>query len=197
LDFAILEIVIGFLSGKLLEVDLGTIIIDVSGVGYLVHPAALVFKKNLSVGDKINLFIYTHVREDQITLFGFSSRTELDLFKQLLTVSGVGPKSGLAITGSGTVSEIKSAISNADVDFFQSIPGIGKKTAQRIIIDLKSKIGEAKELDLSSVEIKQRKDLLSALKTMGITADEAKEAIKNVDASLPLQEQIRLALKRI
>ena len=188
---------IGFLSGKLLEADLNTIIIDVSGVGYLVHPSASVLGKNFSVGEKINLPVYTHVREDQITLFGFSSRAELDLFKQLLTVSGVGPKSGLAITGSGTVTDIKLAISNADVDFFQSISGIGKKTAQRIIIDLKSKIGEAKELDLSSVETKQRKDLLSALKTMGITADEAKEAIKNVDANLPLQEQIRLALKRI
>lgn len=188
---------IGFLSGKLLEADLSTIIIDVSGVGYLVHPSASVIGKNLSAGDKIDLPIFTHVREDQITLFGFSSRLELELFKQLLTVSGVGPKSALAIVGSGTVSAIKSAISNADVDFFQSVPGIGKKTAQRIIIDLKSKIGEAKELDLSSVEIKQRKDLLSALKTMGITADEAKEAIKNVDANLPLQEQIRLALKRI
>ena len=86
----------------------------------------------------------------------------------------------MTITGSGTVAEIKSAISNADVDFFQSIPGIGKKTSQRIIIDLKSKIGESKELDLSSAEIKQRKDLLSALKTMGITADEAKEIIKTL-----------------
>lgn len=188
---------IGFLSGKLLEADLNTIIIDVLGVGYLVYPSASVFGKKLSVGEKIDLPIYTHVREDQITLFGFSSRAELDLFKQLLSVSGVGPKSGLAIVGSGTVSEIKSAVSNADVDFFQSIPGIGKKTSQRIIIDLKSKIGEARELDLSSVETKQLKDLLSALKTMGITADEAKEAIKNVDANLPLQEQIRLVLKHI
>jgi Holliday junction DNA helicase RuvA len=189
--------VIGFLSGKLLEADLNTIIIDVSGVGYLVQPSASVLGKNLTVGDNIDLPVYTHVREDQITLFGFSSKAELDLFKQLLTVSGVGPKSALAITGSGTVFEIKSAISNADVDFFQSISGIGKKTAQRIIIDLKSKIGESKELDLSSVEIKQRKDLLTALKTMGITADEAKDVIKNIDADLPIQEQIRLALKRI
>lgn len=163
----------------------------------MVHPSASVFGKNLIPGNKIDLPVYTHVREDQITLFGFSSKGEHDLFKQLLTVSGVGPKSGLAIVGSGTVSEIKSAVSNADVDFFQSIPGIGKKTSQRIIIDLKSKIGEAKELDLSSVDVKQRKDLLTALKSMGITADEAKQAIKNVDANLPLQEQIRLALKRI
>lgn len=163
----------------------------------MVHPSASVFGKNLIPGNKIDLPVYTHVREDQITLFGFSSKGEHDLFKQLLTVSGVGPKSGLAIVGSGTVSEIKSAVSNADVDFFQSIPGIGKKTSQRIIIDLKSKIGEAKELDLSSVDVKQRKDLLTALKSMGITADEAKQAIKNVDANLPLKEQIRLALKRI
>ncbi len=188
---------IGFLSGKLLEADLNTIIIDVSGVGYLVHPSASVFGKNFSIGDKIDLPVYTHVREDQITLFGFSSKPELDLFKQLLTVSGVGPKSALAVTGSGSVAEIKSAVSNAEVDFFQSISGIGKKTAQRIIIDLKSKIGETKELDLSAVEIKQRKDLLSALKSMGISADEVKDAIKNVDEKLPLQEQIRLALKQI
>lgn len=190
-------LVIGFLSGKLLEADLNTIIVDVSGVGYLVHPSASVFGKHLIPGEKIELPVYTHVREDQITLFGFSSGAELDLFKQLLTVSGVGPKSGLAIVGSGTPADIKSAISNADVDFFRSIPGIGKKTAQRIIIDLKSKIGEAKELNLSSVEIKQRKDLLSALKTMGITADEAKDVIKNIDADLPIQEQIKLALKRL
>lgn len=163
----------------------------------MVHPSASVFGKNLSVGDKINLPVYTHVREDQITLFGFSSKAELDLFKQLLTVSGVGPKSALTIIGSGTAPEIKSAVSNADVDFFQSISGIGKKTAQRIIIDLKSKIGETKELDLSSTDIKHRKDLLSALKTMGITADEVKDVIKNIDANLPIQEQIRLALKRI
>ena len=188
---------IGFISGKLLEIDLNTIIVDVAGVGYLIFPSASVLGKNLTIGDKINLPIYTHVREDQITLFGFSSKPELNLFKQLLSVSGIGPKSAIAILAAGTPVEIKSAISNADVDFFQSVSGIGKKSAQRIIVDLKSKIGDIKELDLSSSATAGHKDLLAALKSMGVTAEEVKDMIKTIDINLPLADQIRLALKQI
>ena len=188
---------IGWLNGKLLAVDKDRVIVDVSGVGYQVLPSAGVARNKIKIGEEIRLFIYTHVREDQLSLFGFSNLEEKQMFELLLSVSGVGPKSALAVLSRGNPDEIRQAVANADVEFFTSVSGLGKKSAQRIIIDLKSKLGDLAELDLKGGDEPAAKELAAALKSMGFSPDEARAAVKRVDLELPLDKKIRLALKEI
>lgn len=188
---------IGWLSGKLVGEDRDKLLIDVNGVGYQILPSAEVIKNKVKIGEDIRIFIYTHVREDQLSLFGFSSLEGRRMFELLLSVSGVGPKSALAVLARGNPDEIRQAVANADVEFFKSVPGLGKKTAQRIIIDLKSKLGDLEELDLTGKNEPAVKELTAALRSMGFAADEIRAAVKKVDLELTLQEQIKLALKQI
>lgn len=168
--------------------------VDVGGVGYSVVPSASVRGKNFSNGSSLSLYIHTHVRENELKLFGFSTLEERRIFELLLSVSGVGPKTALAIVSAGGPQEVRRAIGIADVDHFTSIPGVGKKTSQRIIVDLKSKIGGIGELDLSS-DKSGSTELFAALKSMGFRSEEIKEAVKKVDREQGLEDQIKQALK--
>lgn len=188
---------IGWLAGKLLAYDRERVIIEVNGVGYQVAASAGVLRSKVKIGEEIRIFVYTHVREDQLALFGFLNLGEKQMFELLLSVSGVGPKSALAVLSRGNSNEIRDAVANADVEFFKSVPGLGKKTAQRIIVDLKSKLGDARELDLTGGDETAARELILALKSMGFGAEEAREAVKKIDTGLPLEEQIRMALKKI
>ncbi|KKT66594.1 MAG: Holliday junction ATP-dependent DNA helicase RuvA [Candidatus Woesebacteria bacterium GW2011_GWA2_44_33] len=175
--------------------DRDRIIVDAGGVGYQVLPSTGVLRNKVKIGEEIRLFIYTHVREDQLALFGFSGLEEKQMFELLLSVSGVGPKSALAVLSRGNPEEVREAVANADVEFFTSVPGLGKKTSQRIIIDLKSKLGDLAELDLKGEKEPAAKELITALKSMGFSPEEAGAAVKRVDLELPLDQQIRSALK--
>ena len=188
---------IGWLAGKLLAYDRDRVIVDVNGVGYQAAASAGVLRNKVKIGEEIRIFVYTHVREDQLVLFGFLNLKERQMFELLLSVSGVGPKSALAVLSRGNSNEIRDAVANADVEFFKSVPGLGKKTAQRIIIDLKSKLGDLAELDLKGEREPAAKELVAALKSMGFSPDEARAAVKRVDFELPLDQQIRSALKEI
>lgn len=188
---------IGFLRGDLRLHHPSSIIVDVGGVGYLIRPSLSVLKRYSGDGESVEIFVHTHVRDDQITLFGFLSMEELQLFELLLSVSGVGPKSALAVLAAGTTEEIYAAISHAEVEFFQSVPGVGKKTAQRVIVDLKSKVSDLEDLDLSDSDSVSHRELTAALRSMGFSTPEVKSAVKDVDISLSLEEQIRRALKQI
>lgn len=170
--------------------------VDVGGVGYSVVPSASVRGKSLSTGLPLSLYIHTHVRENELKLFGFSTLEERQIFELLLTVSGVGPKTALSIVSAGGPNEVRRAIGTADVDHFTSIPGVGKKTSQRIIVDLKSKIGGIGELDLSS-DKSGSTELFVALKSMGFLSEEIKEVLKKVDKSMKLENQIKQALKQL
>lgn len=129
---------IGYLRGNVHSVALDAVILDVSGVGYSVLlPNSLLSK--ITSGDSLNLWIHTHVREDALVLFGFETKDELEFFKQLLSVSGVGPKLGMTIMSTSS-HMVKDAIVSGDEAMLSRIPGIGKKTAARIIIDLKGKV---------------------------------------------------------
>lgn len=179
---------IGFLSGIVKSLKNGQIIIDVNGVGYQVNIGSL---RGLSSQEKIELYVHTHVREDAITLYGFKDESSLDLFEKLLAVSGIGPKSALSIVTSGPVESIKSAIENTNLNFFTSIPGIGKKGAQKIIIELKSKIG--REVDFKDLE--GNTDLKEALVQLGFKNNEIIAVVPSIDISLPLNNQIKQALQ--
>jgi len=175
---------ISSLKGKINRVWGNYIEIEVNGVGYEVQIS--VHSYELRVGEEIKLFIYMAVSENDIRLFGFKTVEELDLFKMLITVSGVGPKTAAAILAEKQSLEIMKAIGEADVEFFKKIKGIGLKTAQRIIVDLKSKIGGLGELNLKEDLPLLEDDVVLSLRQLGF---ERKE-IENVTKIMPVELDI-------
>lgn len=169
------------------------LIIDVHGVGYKVY-ATLDVLANIRVGDETKVFIYTHVREDLLDLYAFSAFSDLKLFEKLLSVSGIGPKTAIGVFSLGKSSDIVSAIISGNVAFFSSVPRLGKKNAQKIIIELKSKIGSTEDLDLS--EGADSMDVVIALKSFGFSQQEAQGAVAAIqERGGTTEEKIRLALK--
>lgn len=170
------------------------LLLMVGGVGYRVAVPEQV-RKDIRRDEPVTLYIHTHVREDALDLYGFLTKEELTLFELLLSVSGIGPKTSLAIVDRGAAG-VRSAIAAADVSFFTTIPRLGKKNAQKIIIDLKSKIGSIEELNLTADERGETKDLLEALESMGFAKKEAITAINQIKTTdVSMEERLRQALK--
>ncbi len=188
---------INSLSGTIIDIISNEITLEVNGVGYQVFVPARIIS-SLSLNSLSQLFIYTHVREDLLQLYGFTDKEDKQLFMQLLSVSGVGAKTALAILSSGPAETIAAAIRNAEVEYFSAIPGIGKKSAQRIIVDLKSKLGTTKELNLAE-ESNQFMQVQLALKSLGFSKEEAKAALAKIENKDTLSESelIRQALKNL
>lgn len=174
------------------------VIMTSGGVGYKVGVTPDTVSK-VSVGKNIKLHIYSHIREDAFDLYGFENKAELGLFEFLISVSGIGPKTALTVMSSGSVSDIATAISKGDTDFFTATPGIGTRGAQRIIIDLRNKVGSVGDLDLSSDRAIENKQIAEALKGFGFKESEAREAIKGLPKgeNLTLEQKIKLALKSL
>lgn len=185
---------IGFLSGRIELKDAPHVFIDVNGVGYKVFVSPNHFT-SLKLSEKAKMFTYTHVREDLLELYGFADSLDLKLFEYLIGVSGIGPKTAIGIFSFGTRSEIIEAILSGDVEFFTRVPRLGRKNAQKIIIELKNKFGEGKDLDLTTEAQTERDEVVLALKTFGFSSSEAREAIKNLDKDLSTEEKIKEALK--
>lgn len=180
---------IGYLAGEVRYSEMGKIILFTSGVGFNVFvPDNL----DILLGDKLDLYIHTHLREDNISLFGFKDPDELSLFEQLISVSGVGPKSALAIFSASTVQNITSAITQGNLAFFTSVPGIGKKSGQKIILELKTKIGKG-DVDLGKLE--GNSDLVDSLLALGFQKTEIQKVIPEIDPVLPISQQVKTALK--
>lgn len=184
---------IGFLTGRP-ELLSQNVLIHVNGVGYLVSVGTKMLQ-NISGKDQVGLFIYTHVTDSEISLFGFGSMEEKKLFMELLAISGIGPKTALAIIDT-SVEKLVEAVQNADVRFFSKIPRIGKKSAQRIIIELKPKLGSLKELNLAPMSSFES-DLVSALESLGFNHDESESVVKQLelDESLGIQAALQQAMK--
>jgi len=182
---------IGYLEGKIISVQKNNLIILVNGVGYRVFVSERISSK-LTINDVSSFFIYTHVKEDQLSLFGFKTEAELTLFEMLLSVSGIGPRSASLIISAAGAEKILASIRKADIDFFMEIPGLGKKTAQKIIVDLQSKVGKISELDLDQGE---NTDLEEALMNMAFSKQEAKHMAKGINKDLPLKDKLKLSLK--
>jgi Holliday junction DNA helicase RuvA len=164
------------------------LIVDVNGVGYLVHATPSVHR----LGDgEVTVEIHTVVREDALQLFGFATADERELFELLLGVNGVGPKVALAIVSGSTPTELRKAIARDDVKKFQAIPGIGLKTAQRVVLELKAKLADA-SFASGSEDFTAR----DALVELGWSFIDAERALADVDASLPVEEQVRHALRQ-
>jgi holliday junction DNA helicase RuvA len=173
----------------------------VGGVGYKVNISNKTFQlaqQKATLSLEIELHIYTHVKEEAFELFGFESEQDLEIFQLALSVSGVGPSIALSLTNAGT-DKIIDAVQNANVTFFTSIPRVGKKLAQKIIIDLKSKLGSLKELNLAPMS-SQNQDIFDALTALGfdeVKIDSALNEIAKSPKELTLQESIQMAIKFI
>lgn len=173
------------------------LVLDVGGVGYLVAatPSAL---RQADGGREVTLETYLHVREDAMQLYGFADTAERELFVSLLGVSGIGPKVALAVVSSAAASELRRAIVLADAARFQAIPGIGKKTAERIVLELKEKLGSEDVVVLPGGAASPSSSHLvarDALVELGFTVTEAEQALARVDPALPAEERVREALR--
>ena len=182
------------LRGKAVAWDADGLVLDVNGVGYRLFATPAAVKK--AEGTEVVLETHLHVREDAMQLFGFADRDERELFEQLLSVSGVGPKVALAIVSGYTPAELRRAIVREDDALFQTIPGIGKKTAQRVVLELKEKIAplaavEAPHLGAGDGHVVAR----DALVELGYSPAEAEQRLASVDPDLPPAERVREALR--
>jgi Holliday junction DNA helicase RuvA len=169
------------------------LVLDVNGVGYLVAatPTAL---RRADGGEEIVLETYLHVREDALQLYGFADAAERELFEHLLSVSGVGPKVALAIVSGSSPGELRRAIVLEDTARFEAIPGIGKKTAQRVVLELKEKVGAP--ADTTGAPKDDHLVARDALVELGYSLVDAERVLAEVDDGLPPGERVRLALRR-
>ena len=183
------------LTGTVIRNRSNPLVIDVHGVGYAVSvPQKLLTQ--LAIGTTATVFTHTHVREDALLLFGFGTEEEIVYFELLLTVSGVGPKTALLVIDRG-VDAIRKAIVSGDVDFFMAIPRLGKKNAQKIIIELKHKLGSTTDLDLTREDELDGKQITDALISMGFDRKEAREALKKLPADGTIEYKMKYALKML
>jgi len=184
---------IGYISGIIKFKEIDSLIIDVRGVGYELRVPSFVWE-DAKLEQKKSFFIHTHVKEDELSLYAFTSPEDKQVFRYLISVSGIGPRSALNILSyANGGSNVVKAIQKADVDFFCSIKGLGKKSSQRIIVDLRAKIGGLKDLEF---EAEADRDLIEALKGLGFSRNEIKKSIKGIKKNLSLEEKIKVALRQ-
>lgn len=198
---------ISHIEGILDHIESDRIVIDVSGVGYEIIAAKSTLLNLPKPGSKIKMVTYLNVKEDILQLYGFSSKEEKSLFKHLISVSGIGPKGAMNILSAFEINKLVIAITKSDIDLLSSAPGIGKKTAQRIVIELKEKIAKAYCLETGetlmsgSDEHASVKDAVSALIALGYSGKEARQAVLNSGLNLSekssIEEIIRKSLKNL
>lgn len=168
-----------------------SLVLEVGGVGYLVTATQSALRKAQGA-DEVTVEVYTHVRDDALQLYGFAQPAERELFEHLLSVSGVGPKVALAIVSGSTPADLRRAIALEDITRFVAIPGIGKKTAQRVVLELKEKLGTAVEVPAPVTDLVAR----DALVELGYSVADAERALAGVDPELPAEQRVREALRR-
>lgn len=189
---------IGSVKGKIILKTDKFLIVETAGVGYKINVSPDTLAK-LSIPRKssgqndtdVSFWIHTHVREDILDLYGFLDRQELEFFEMLINVSGIGPKGALNILGVASIETLKKAIATSDTAYLTKISGIGKKTAEKIVIELRDKMGEEK----SGTSLQGELDALEALKSLGYSQNEAREALKKVSPDINTNTKIREALK--
>lgn len=174
------------------------LVVDVHGVGYLVAATPSVLRRADGAAE-VSVETYLHVREDALQLYGFADTAERELFTQLLTVSGIGPKVALAVVSGSAPAELRRAIALGDHARFQAIPGIGKKTAERIVLELKEKLASDDVVPIATgggaEEPRSHVVARDALVELGYSLVEAEQALAAVDPELPAEERVRLALR--
>jgi holliday junction DNA helicase RuvA len=182
------------ISGKLIRKDPAGVVIQTGGVGYALTVPVSTLSELPKAGTETTLYVHTYVREDQLALFGFATEAERRLFSQLLGVSGIGPKVALAILSISNPDDIRSAISAGDAEFIASVPGIGKKTADRVVVDLQDKM----EMVTASGEPRGNEEVVTALVGLGYSRKEARDAVsKQAAATTGTDELLKASLKEL
>lgn len=190
---------IATLTGQVAEKIADQVVLDVQGVGYGVLVTSEDFGR-LAAGSVAKVYIYEHIREQAHDLFGFVTLDTKQLFEQLLGVNGVGPKMALSVLSVGNTQEVRAAIAGGDTKKIQQAQGVGKRVAERIVVDLKDKVGLA-GVDLAdtgmlqSTTVIEQDDAAAALISLGFSAQDAAVALSKIPADLPTEERIKMALK--
>lgn len=186
---------ISLLTGKIASIHGGYLVLSVGGVGYKVHASPYTLGK-VAGSPEVTLYIHTHVREDQFNLFGFLSEDELSMFELLISVSGIGPKVGLSILSIADPKTIRTAVVNKDATILTRVSGVGKKTAEKVIVELQNKVSAVDVADQASALADQ--EALEALTALGYTVTEAREALKLVSPQVQnVGERLKAALKSL
>ncbi len=193
---------IGYLTGKIISIKPTEVLLDVNGVGYLVHISLNTFEKISNQQSAVSLFTYLAVREDALDLYGFSSIDEKEMYQLLISVNGIGPKLGLSILSGIQINELKEAIKTGNLSRLISIPGIGRKTGERLLIELRDKVDSlASSIEASPTEnYKIKSDSIAALVSLGYNLKSAEKAVRNAivkDANITIEDLIKEALAEL
>lgn len=170
------------IEGIIVHIDEKFIIVDVSGVGYKLS-ITIETLTSLVLGEHTSFWVHTAVRENSIDLYGFKSINEMSFFELLLEVSGIGPRSALSILSIAPIETLKRAIATGDTGYLNKVSGIGKKTAEKIIIELRDKLQDYKNDEISGL-LRDESDIIEALKSLGYSQNEAREALKQVPSTM-------------
>jgi Holliday junction DNA helicase RuvA len=187
------------LDGTLERINPDSAIVKVNGVSFQVYAPSSTLSRLGSIGERIHLHTHLHFKEDSMALYGFTTSQELELFKMLITVSGVGPKSALSMLSSLTPDNLVSAILNNDVDVITQAPGVGKKTASRVILELKGNLSKGWDGAVGGYPTKDNAEIVAALTNLGYSTADATRAASTIPSTedLTLEEKIRLALRHL
>jgi Holliday junction DNA helicase RuvA len=185
------------IKGKIVNKNIDSVIVDVSGVGYRIFVLPSMIKKQ---GDEVLFFTHQYIREDQMTLYGFLQEDELRMFEMLISVSGIGPKAALGILTVGSVDTIKRAIVEGRSDILKSVSGVGKKIAERAILELKEKVTSGDNTELPRLMAQEDDSAVGALVNLGYRRTEAVRAIQEAgkeNQEMSVEEKIKHALKHM
>ncbi len=185
---------IGRLRGTVVERTISHVVIDVGGVGYTVAVTPRTLGDLPALGEDAVLHTHLHVREDQLALYGFASADERDLFMLLLGVAGVGPKMALAICATFTPDELRSAVSTNDQAALTSVPGIGKRSAEKLMVELRPKMEVIGESTLVAGPLNEARE---ALESLGYTSEEIRGILASLDSDLPVEDLVKQALRQL
>ena len=198
---------IGYVKGILEEIEEDCVIVDVNGLGIRILTGGALASQMLAPGSEVKIYTYTYVKEDAFQLYGFISKDELSLFKKLITVSGIGPKGAASILSAFSAEDLRYAIYAGDIKTISKAPGIGKKTAERLVLEQKDKVeleyqadtllGQLADDTVGSTEPNNRKDAIDALTALGYSSMDAAKAVKQADpnADMDAEDILKAALK--
>lgn len=189
---------IAHIKGKIAEKFNNSVIVDVNGVGYEIALTSLDFE-DTNLDEERKFYTYHKISENSEDLYGFSTLAAKKIFELLISVNGVGPKAGMAILSLATPEEVRNAIANADVAFVSKAAGVGKKSAERVIVDLRDKVGVPSHYGATEIigtgATEEHDEALDALMALGFPLKEATEALANVDKNLSTEQRVKEALK--
>ena len=187
------------LEGTVVDFEQNLVVLDCGGIGFALNATSNTLSR-LRTGEKARLFVAESIGENNFDLFGFADKNEKSCFEMLISVQGIGPKAGIAILSIAEPEEVRNAIANADTAFISKASGVGKKSAERVIVDLRDKVGIPSHYGATPTKYNTAEELndeaLDALMALGFSLKEASLALEKIDRTLPTEERIKLALKK-